>query len=105
MQNPFTAIILTVQLLDYVFIQGTLLQQFGGSPEGLSSKGKQQIKMLPQQQYTAVNLQNSGISVNVNANIGQQGSGQNGDKVVDSAGYLRAGMDVAMGKQVFVKCR
>lgn len=87
-----------MQLLYYLFIQGTLLQQFGGSPEGLSSKGKQQTEMLPQQHYTAVSLQNSGISVNVNANVGQQGSGQNGDKVADSAGYLRAGMDVAMGK-------
>lgn len=94
-----------MQLLDYLFIQGTLLQQFGGSPEGLSSKGKQQIKMLPQQHHTAVNLQNSGISVNVHVNVGSQGSGQNGDKIADSAGYLRAGMDVAMGKQVFVKSR
>lgn len=63
------AIILTVQLLDYLFIQGTLLQQFGGSPECLSSTGKQQVKMFSKQHYTAVILKNSRTSVNTNATL------------------------------------
>lgn len=97
-----TTIILTVQLLDYLFIQGTLLHQFGGSPECLCSTGKQQVKMLSQQRYTAVILQNRGISVNIDYVTIELWIKL---CVADSAMYLRAGMDVAMGEQVFVKSR
>ncbi len=91
-----------MQLPDYLFIQRTLLQQFGGSPECLRGTGKQQIKMLSEQHYTAVILQNNRIGVNRMKNDHRALSEKG---LADSAVHLRAGMDVAVGEQVFVKCR
>lgn len=48
---------LTVQLLDDVFVQETVLQQFGGSLQSLGGTGEQQVKMLVKQRYAVV-LQN-----------------------------------------------
>lgn len=52
------SVVLTMQLLDDLLIQRTLPQQFGRSAEGLSSAGEQEVKMLSQQQSTAIILGN-----------------------------------------------
>lgn len=50
------AIILTMQLFNYLLVMGALFQQLSGSLESLSGTGKQKVKMLTQQGYTAVIL-------------------------------------------------